>query len=66
MRHVFFRDFSMARAATLAGLIALAVCIEVPGQTVQAGGTDAPSARIIPAVHLFDLGCDKAEDGLTL
>jgi len=55
MRHVFYRDFTMARAVVLAGLIALAVCVEVPAQIVQADG-----ARIAPAAVLHDAGCDTA------
>ncbi len=67
-RNLFQRDFTLARAAILAVLMAFAVFVgEVPGATNDLAKEQGAGARILPAViHLFSDDCDDTEIGVQL
>lgn len=68
-RNVFYRDFTLCKAAALVGLIGAALVLGgVPkAEPDMAEAADIQTVMLIPAVlSAPDLGCDPHETGVNL
>ncbi|AUC55405.1 MAG: hypothetical protein ACU0CC_04745 [Sagittula sp.] len=68
-RNVFFRDFTLCKAAALVGLIGAALVLGgVPkAEPDMAGAAEANAVLLVPAVlSAPDLGCDPHETGVNI
>ena len=66
--NIFYRDFTLCKAAALVGLIGAALMLGgVPKADPDVAGALASSERVMPvAYHVLDSDCDQTQAGVRL